>query len=68
MKFAKQIKERRSVLGINQQDLADISGVGLRTIKQIEVGKGNPSIKTLSAILDVLGMELVTKIKTTSEL
>jgi y4mF family transcriptional regulator len=63
MEIDKLIKERRSQLGINQQDLADVSGVGLRTIKQIETGKGNPSLKTLTTLLDVLGMELVVKIK-----
>ncbi len=62
-----KIKERRSLLGITQQDLSDISGVGLRTIKEIETGKGNPSINTLLKILDVLGMELDVKIKRTIE-
>ena len=62
-----KIKERRSLLGITQQDLADISGVGLRTIKGIETNKGNPSVNTLVKILDVLGMELHLKIKTPVE-
>jgi y4mF family transcriptional regulator len=57
------IKERRSILGITQQDLADISGVGLRTIKQIETGKANPSMNTLQKIMDVLGMEIVWQLK-----
>jgi len=63
----KEIKVRRSLLGITQQDLADISGVGLRTIKEIETNKGNPSVGTLSKILEVLGMELNLKIKHTVE-
>ena len=61
--ICKIIKERRSLLGITQQDLSDISGVGLRTIKEIETNKGNPSVKTLIKIVDVLGMELNLKIK-----
>ena len=61
--FHIKIKERRTLLGITQQDLADISGVGLRTIKGIETNRGNPSISTLSKILDVLGMEIELKIK-----
>jgi len=65
--FYKIIVERRSLLGITQQDLADISGVGLRTIKEIETNKGNPAVNTLSKILDVLGMELVINIKRTVE-
>ena len=63
----KKIKERRSLLGITQKDLADISGVGLRTIKEIETGRGNPAVNTLSKILAVLGMELDVNIRRTVE-
>ncbi len=61
--IAKDIKERRSQLGISQQDLAEISEVSLATIKDIERGKGNPSLTTLEKIADVLGMEVVLQIK-----
>lgn len=59
------IKDRRSVLNITQEYLADISGVGLRTIVKIENGQGNPSLITLSRIADVLGMEVTLQIKKT---
>lgn len=58
-----QIKERREILKITQESLADLSGVGLRTIKQLEAGKGNPTFNTLQEIADVLGLELVLKVK-----
>lgn len=58
-----QIKERREILKITQESLADLSGVGLRTIKQLEGGKGNPTFNTLQEIADVLGLELVLKVK-----
>ena len=58
-----QIKERREILKITQESLADISGVGLRTIKQLEGGKGNPTFNTLQEISDVLGLELVLQVK-----
>ena len=57
------IKERRETLKIGQETLADISGVGLRTLKQIESGKGNPTIKTLQRLADVLGLELKLEVK-----
>jgi transcriptional regulator with XRE-family HTH domain len=57
------IKERRSLLGLTQQDLADYTGLSLRIIKNIESGKGNPSLKTLTKIADILGVELILKIK-----
>lgn len=63
MKKLDVIKQRRILLGITQEDLADFSGVGLRTIRQIEAGKGNPSFETLSKILEVVGMEIDFKIK-----
>jgi len=63
MKMYKFIKQRRILLGINQQDLADFSGVSLRTIREIEAGKANPSIETLTSIIDVLGLEIDLKIK-----
>jgi y4mF family transcriptional regulator len=52
------IKERRISLGITQEHLAELSGLGLRTIKAIEGGKGNPTLETVEKITDVLGMRL----------
>jgi transcriptional regulator with XRE-family HTH domain len=67
MHIHKTIKERRALLGVTQQDLADISGVALRTIKGIETKKGNPTVQTLSKMLDVLGMELCIHMKNPAE-
>ncbi len=58
------IKKRREILKIQQRDLAEISGVALRTIIIIERGIGNPSVNTLQKLGDVLGLELTLKIKT----
>ena len=63
MGFYDIIKDRRVLLNITQQDLADISGVSLRTIKAIEKGNGNPSIDTLRKIADALGLELIMKVR-----
>ena len=63
MGFYDIIKDRRALLNITQQDLADISGVSLRTIKAIEKGNGNPSIDTLRKIADALGLELIMKVR-----
>lgn len=57
------IKKRRSVLRITQQDLAELSGVSLRTIKDIELGNANPSLSILSKIADILGMEVILNVK-----
>lgn len=58
------IKERREDLKVNQENLAKLSGVGLRTLKQFESGKGNPTLQTIQKIAEVLGLELCLKVKT----
>lgn len=60
------IKARREALHITQEVLSEISGVGLRTIKQIEAGRGNPTLETIEKITDVLGMELCLQVKQTN--
>ncbi|MCX6278827.1 MAG: helix-turn-helix transcriptional regulator [Bacteroidetes bacterium] len=57
------IKERREILRISQENLAELAGVGLRTLKQFECGKGNPTLKTLEKLSEVLGMELKLEVK-----
>ena len=56
------IKERREMLQVTQEMLADLSGVGLRTLKQFESGRGNPTAETLNKLGSALGMELTFKI------
>lgn len=63
MDIAGIIKGRRSLLGLTQQDLADYTGLSVRIIKSVESGKGNPSLSTLGKIAEILGLEIVLKIK-----
>ncbi len=65
MDFCEIMKSRRRILAISQRDLAEMAGLGLATVKDIERGKGNPSLSTISRILDVLGMEVVFKVRQT---
>ena len=60
------IKERRAVLGISQWDLAEMAGISLATVKDIERGAGNPSMKTVARILEVLGLEMQFRIRQTT--
>ena len=60
-----QIKDRRKILNVTQETLSEISGIGLRTLKQFESGKGNPTLKKLQKICDVLGLEIKLEIKKT---
>lgn len=58
-----QLKARREVLSLTQEALAELSGVGLRTLKQLESGKGNPTLLTIEKLADVLGLELLLQVK-----
>lgn len=61
--IAKEMVTRRDILGITQEQLADLSQVGMKTIYKLEQGIGNPSINTVEKVLDVLGLELTIKLK-----
>lgn len=57
------LRHRRRILGVTQSHLAELAGVGFRTLKEIESGKGNPTVETLIKLADVLGMELQLRVK-----
>ncbi len=65
MDLAQIIKERRDKLGISQESLAQMAEVGIATLKDIERGKGNPRISTIEKIMEVLGLEMVFRIRKT---
>ena len=57
------LNQRREVLGVTQEQLAELSDVGLRTLKALESKKSNPTLETLTKLADVLGMELKLVVK-----
>jgi len=59
----KVIKDRKEILGINQEYLADLSEVGLATLKRFESGKGNITLNNLHKIASVLGLDINLEIK-----
>ena len=60
------LKKRRIRLQVTQETLALLTGVSLRTIKQLEAGKGNPTLETIQKLAHVLGLELQLEIKNTN--
>ena len=56
--LSQEIRRRRKLLRINQEDLASLSGVSVRYIYEMEKGIANPSLETLMTVLRVLGMSL----------
>jgi y4mF family transcriptional regulator len=61
--IGQQIKERRKSLKVTQRQLAELSGIGINTLTKIERGEGNPRLNILEQVLDTLGLELTTVVK-----
>ena len=59
----KVIKERKDILGINQEYLAELSEVGIATLKRFESGKGNITLNNLRKIANILGLDINLDIK-----
>jgi len=58
MSLQEVMVSRRRAFSLTQKDLAEKSGIGIATIKDIERGKANPSLSTISRILAILGSEI----------
>ncbi|MBN2730191.1 MAG: helix-turn-helix transcriptional regulator [Bacteroidales bacterium] len=57
------IKERRKILGITQPYLAELANISVNTLYKVERGQGNPTIKVLLKITEILGLEIQTEVK-----
>lgn len=53
-----KIRERRKKLRLRQRDLAELAGVTLRGLTDLENGKANPTINQLVKLAEVLGLEI----------
>lgn len=57
------IKIRRKELKITQPHLAELAQISVNTLYKVEKGQGNPSLDVLNKLAEVLGMELLLKVK-----
>ncbi|MFA9370439.1 MAG: helix-turn-helix transcriptional regulator [Labilibaculum antarcticum] len=51
-------KEKRKLLNLTQQDLADKAGVGIRFIRDLEQGKLTLRMDKVNQVLHLFGQEL----------
>lgn len=58
MNFGEQLKEIRTTKGFTQIELSEKSGVALRTVQRMERNEGKPSLYSMNAISEVLGVNL----------
>jgi transcriptional regulator with XRE-family HTH domain len=53
------LRDRRQLLELSQDDVADLAGVSRQTVIRLESGKAtNPEAKTLRAVCTALGLEV----------
>jgi len=53
-----KFRDRRKALKLRQRDLAELAGITLRGLTNLENGQANPTLKQLAKIADVLGLEV----------
>lgn len=57
--IGQKFRDRRKVLGLRQRDLAELAGVTLRGLTNLERGQANPTLRQLARLADVLGLEFI---------
>jgi transcriptional regulator with XRE-family HTH domain len=57
--FGQIIREKRNAIGLKQEELSQQSGVAIKTIHSIELGKGNPALKTILRIFNIPALDLL---------
>ena len=67
IRIGSAIRRERSAAGISVSELARRSGVSKATVSQLESGRGNPSVETLWALGDALGVPFARLVDETTE-
>ena len=58
VEIGKYIVGRRDTLHISQGRLAELSGVSVHTLSNLETGSGNVTLATLLKVTKILGLKL----------
>jgi y4mF family transcriptional regulator len=53
-----KLRAKRKSLRLRQRDLAELAGVTLRGLTDLENGRANPTLNQLAKIAQVLGLEV----------
>ena len=61
--IGQQIRSRRKQFRLTQAELADLAGVAVRTVHEIEHDKPSLRLDSLRAVLEALGLELTVQIR-----
>jgi len=61
--LAGQVRARRASLTLGQEEVAELSGTSVRFIRNLEQGKQTVRLDKVQAVLDVLGLELTVRLR-----
>ncbi len=61
--LAGQVRARRASLALGQEEMAELSGTSVRFIRNLEQGKQTVRLDKVQAVLDVLGLELTVRLR-----
>lgn len=56
--IGRYVIERRDTLNISQMRLAELSGVSVHTLSNLETGNGNVTLDTLLKVAGILGLKV----------
>ena len=59
-KIGRSVRDRREAMGLTRQRLAQVSGISLRFLNDVEGGLANPSVLKLQALAQALGTSIET--------
>ncbi len=63
MDLGRFVREKRKALNLTQQQLADLAGVGLNFVYQLEKSKTTVQLDCTRQVLDALGFEITVQPK-----
>lgn len=55
--IAEAVRRMRHISGLTQPEFARHRGISVQALRQVESGKGNPTVATLDAIAGVFGLQ-----------
>lgn len=58
LSLAEAVKSMRRLSRLTQPEFAKHRGIGLRALREIESGVGNPTVETLNKVASIFGLEV----------
>lgn len=59
--FGQAIREQRQTIGLSQQEVADLAGVSVNLLRQVEAGKPSAQLKKVLDIITAVGLQFILK-------